>query len=250
MPPAAIRPEQWFGVKEADMGAVLPNRANFPDLFSEEDLFGDDPAAALPLPPTEAAAAAAAAAASEITGALAAELECQLSNWTEWTGCSLECGSGIELRTRTRITNSTLPPALGCPALADARACNTHHCQYTHFELAWSTTFDRPATRTTHSFLGDDFNQYGGAFASSATSYFIPENLGVADGVLTLAVTNDTNTAGRPWSGSGLNTNWRHAQTFGRWEVTAQMPSGYGTTGYIGLFAADKTWPPEIDFAE
>jgi hypothetical protein len=119
-----------------------------------------------------------------------------------------------------------------------------------NFKLAWSTVFDQPPTRTIRSYLGDDFNQYGGAFASSTTSYFIPENLGISDGVLTLAVNNATNPPGRPWSGSGLNTNWRHAQTFGRWEVTAQMPKGYGTTGYIGLFAADKTWPPEIDFAE
>lgn len=34
---------QWFGVDEAGLTTVLPNRANFNNLFSEDDLFGDGP---------------------------------------------------------------------------------------------------------------------------------------------------------------------------------------------------------------
>jgi hypothetical protein len=39
MPPNATHRLQWFGVAEADMDAVLPNRINFPDLFQQGQLF-------------------------------------------------------------------------------------------------------------------------------------------------------------------------------------------------------------------
>lgn len=39
-------------------------------------------------------------------------------------------------------------------------------------------------------------------------------------------------------------------QTYGRWDVKAKFPVGYGVTGYIGIFPTSKNWPPEVDFAE
>ena len=48
----------WFGVKSADMGSVLPARDNFPDLFTEYDMFAmlttqGDSRSRLPKAPTE-----------------------------------------------------------------------------------------------------------------------------------------------------------------------------------------------------
>jgi hypothetical protein len=50
-----------------------------------------------------------------------------VSEWSEWSACSAECGGGTQTRTRTIVT----PPANGgaeCPSLIEEQACNEQEC--------------------------------------------------------------------------------------------------------------------------
>lgn len=54
-------------------------------------------------------------------------VDCELSDWSDWSECSAECGGGEQTRTRSIITE----PAHGgaaCGALTETRACNEHLC--------------------------------------------------------------------------------------------------------------------------
>jgi len=53
--------------------------------------------------------------------------DCQLSDWSEWSKCSSECGGGEQVRTRTLIA---LPINGGaeCGPLIERKACNTQSC--------------------------------------------------------------------------------------------------------------------------
>ena len=54
-------------------------------------------------------------------------VDCVVSEWSEWSDCSEECGGGTQTRTRTVIT----PAANGgaeCPVLEEQRACNEEPC--------------------------------------------------------------------------------------------------------------------------
>ncbi|CAG5122853.1 unnamed protein product, partial [Candidula unifasciata] len=59
------------------------------------------------------------------------------SEWSEWSPCTLSCGSGSQQRHRT-----CTPPLFGgtdCQGPASAvQACNTHHCPVDGFWLNWS----------------------------------------------------------------------------------------------------------------
>jgi hypothetical protein len=114
------------------------------------------------------------------------------------------------------------------------------------FNLVWSTEFNT----SLHSW---DWNIYKNApFASSQTACFMGANTYTQGGVLNLVINSNKKRGcnGRPYASGGLDTHTYRAQTYGRWEVRAKMPSGYGVVGYIGLFPVDGSWPPEIDFAE
>jgi hypothetical protein len=50
-------------------------------------------------------------------------VNCTVSEWSDWTECSVPCGGGTQNRTRDVIT----PPANGgeaCPVLEESRSCN------------------------------------------------------------------------------------------------------------------------------
>jgi beta-glucanase (GH16 family) len=114
------------------------------------------------------------------------------------------------------------------------------------FNLVWSTEFDSPLS-------SQQWNIYNYApFASSQNTCFMASNAYTQNGILNLMISQNQSSgcSSRPYASGGIDTYTYHAQTYGRWEVRAKMPKGYGVLGYIGLFPVNGSWPPEIDFAE
>lgn len=118
----------------------------------------------------------------------------------------------------------------------------------TKFKLIWWYNFT--SAISTISTVSRDFNIYQGTFSSSSNCYFLKSNAAIQNNQLTLTINNSTNPQHRAFSSAGIGSWGSHAQTYGRWEVQAKFPTGYGVTGYMGLFPTNKQWPPEVDFAE
>ncbi|KFH13639.1 sushi domain (scr repeat) domain-containing protein, partial [Toxoplasma gondii VAND] len=50
--------------------------------------------------------------------------DCRLSDWTEWTACSADCGLGSQTRTRRILTPASVdPPGASCGPLTEERRC-------------------------------------------------------------------------------------------------------------------------------
>nr|XP_054773120.1 somatomedin-B and thrombospondin type-1 domain-containing protein-like [Lytechinus pictus] len=58
-------------------------------------------------------------------------VDCQVSAWSYWDGCSVRCGIGIKTRTRSVITQ---PQNSGqkCPPLRQVKACFSSYCDITN----------------------------------------------------------------------------------------------------------------------
>jgi hypothetical protein len=64
-------------------------------------------------------------------------VDCEVSNWSEWSLCSVECGGGIQTRTRTVMTE----PQYGgtpCPPLTETQPCNEQPCSEDCIVSEWS----------------------------------------------------------------------------------------------------------------
>lgn len=123
------------------------------------------------------------------------------------------------------------------------------------FALSWGYEFTKHASNYTDAEVFSwDFDVYQGNFESSNNAYFMKDHAVVTNGQLVLTIDNATNLASpsRAYTSGGVHTaTWaNHSQTYGKWEVEAQFPVGFGVMGYIGLFRTDKTWSPAVDFAE
>jgi len=63
---------------------------------------------------------------AKVTAVISKPVDCKLSDWSEWTKCSVECGGGVQTRSRTLIS----PAKNGgkCGPLTETRECNIQPC--------------------------------------------------------------------------------------------------------------------------
>ena len=64
-------------------------------------------------------------------------VDCQVSGWSGWSGCSQSCGGGSQTRTRT-ITQQPQNGGAGCPALSESQSCNNQACPVDCQVSGWS----------------------------------------------------------------------------------------------------------------
>lgn len=53
---------------------------------------------------------------------------CIVSEWTEWSACSAECGGGQQSRSRVVLTSPPSGDLSTCPDLQQSHTCNLHSC--------------------------------------------------------------------------------------------------------------------------
>jgi hypothetical protein len=63
-------------------------------------------------------------------------VHCQVSNWSPYSGCSLTCGTGSQIRKRI-VTRHAQHGGYVCPFLSDKRHCNTQKCPVDCRLSAW-----------------------------------------------------------------------------------------------------------------
>eukprot|EP01128_Nolandella_sp_AFSM9_P002256 TRINITY_DN1263_c0_g1_i2.p1 TRINITY_DN1263_c0_g1~~TRINITY_DN1263_c0_g1_i2.p1 ORF type:complete len:1221 (-),score=195.21 TRINITY_DN1263_c0_g1_i2:230-3892(-) len=63
--------------------------------------------------------------------------DCEVSEWTEWTDCSLSCGGGSRDRERS-VTSPTAGTGAECPPLQDSETCNDFVCDVNCEQSVWS----------------------------------------------------------------------------------------------------------------
>lgn len=57
-------------------------------------------------------------------------VDCMVSEWSDWSACSAECGGGTQTRSRTILTDAWCGGE-ACPELSESQACNTQACSVT-----------------------------------------------------------------------------------------------------------------------
>ncbi len=95
-----------------------------------------------------------------------------------------------------------------------------------------------------------------GTFASNKEAEYYSNNVGaggpfsVSNGVLDITASPTSISPGLPYTSGEINTSRSFAQTYGYFEMRAQLPAGAGMWPAFWLLPADGTWPPELDAME
>lgn len=74
---------------------------------------------------------------SETCNTAPCPVDCQVSPWSAWSGCSKTCGGGQRSRTR-QVTTQPMHGGAACPALQETQACNTQPCPTDCVLSEWS----------------------------------------------------------------------------------------------------------------
>jgi beta-glucanase (GH16 family) len=112
------------------------------------------------------------------------------------------------------------------------------------WDLVWNDEFDAGALDTARWEALDRKDSF-----NNEKQYYLPDQVSVANGLLTITAT-DQPLAGKAYR-SGLVRTWAE-QTYGRWEVRADLPTTQGMWPAIWLLPKTVNWPlgGEIDIME
>ena len=122
----------------------------------------------------------------------------------------------------------------------------------------WKETFD------------DEFNTFSASATSHTTTWHIASgtraanheaenystNLGagspfnLSNGVLDITATPTSSAPGLPYTSGDITSQYSFAQTYGFFEISAQLPAGQGMWPAFWLLPANGSWPPELDVME
>jgi Glycosyl hydrolases family 16 len=97
--------------------------------------------------------------------------------------------------------------------------------------------------RTTGSTFSHELEHYASTVGAGG-----PFTLG--NGVLDIAATPVSSAAGLPYTSGEITTQRSFAQTYGYFEMRAELPAGQGMWPAFWLLPADGSWPPELDVME
>jgi len=117
----------------------------------------------------------------------------------------------------------------------------------------WIMSFEDTFKRGFDTYKWNKTFWWGNGFiGDNAVSYFSPNNVWAANGLLSLE-TNKSETksdTGMPYTGGVVTTYKKFYQTYGYFETRLKVPKGGGLGPAFSLAPEDTSWPPEIDVME
>lgn len=110
---------------------------------------------------------------------------------------------------------------------------------------SWSTVFFDDFDRSA---LGPEWSAYTGRPSSDPRTWWDPTMVWLSNGSLVLAGAPSTGHTNL-WR-TGAVSNWKAAQTYGKWEVRFRTHASQVLSYHFLLWPQAESWPPEIDIAE
>jgi len=122
----------------------------------------------------------------------------------------------------------------------------------------WKQTFDDEFTSFNASATGFGTNWWAetGTLPANREAENYVNNVGpggpfsLNNGVLAITATDTSSAPGLPYTSGEITTARSFAQTYGYFEVSAELPAGQGMWPAFWLLPANGTWPPELDVME
>ena len=182
----------------------------------------------------------------------------QLSNYAQFTNASL---ATVEAAMTQQGTSVVL--ALG--GGHTVTFANQTISQFTAKDFAlpsaptgWKMTFDDEFNTLSASASGNGTTwqfQSGTRAANDEAENYLPSSgpgspFSIANGVLDITASPVSTAPGLPYTSGGLTTARSFSQTYGYFEIRAEMPAGAGMWPAFWLLPADGSWPPELDAPE
>jgi beta-glucanase (GH16 family) len=112
------------------------------------------------------------------------------------------------------------------------------------WKMTWSDEFDGTSLDTTKWTPQDVAWPY-----NAELEYYSPDQVSVANGMLTITSLRRV-IGGRQYSSGRIESGGHFAQTYGRFEYRAKLPTTQGLWPAFWLLPASNGWPPEIDIME